>query len=247
MGKTRKNILLILLLAALAVSTVLLAYLYFFRGRDLSGEWTTELDFTEEAAVEAYAWLQEIEAVSVSREELELSMQELTVPVILTLEQGAGAEGTFRSSIPQETYEACRQRAYEAMAAAFRELLSERLQLAGYTGGTNQEAVEALAQEAFGMSTEDYLMTCGPTLLPTLEELQAEYEGSGDYRISEGILTRQYETEAGIVTRRERYIRQGDRLILTEKVDSEEGSGEKFAGSLSALYPVLYILEDDSE
>ncbi|MCM1027648.1 MAG: hypothetical protein NC432_14550 [Roseburia sp.] len=241
MGKTRKNILLILLLATFAVSTVLLAYLYFFRDRNLSGEWTTELDFTKEAAASAYVWLQEIEAVSVSLEELELSMQGLTVPVSLTLEQGAGAEGTFRCSVSQESYEACRRRAYEAMAAAFRELLSERLRLAGYTGGTDPEAVEALAREAFGMSTEDYLTTCGPALLPTLEELQAEYVGSGVCRISGGILTRQYETEAGSVMRREYYVRQGDRLILTGEVD--EGD----AGSFSATYPVLYILKDDSE
>lgn len=245
MGRTRKNVILILLFLTLSVSVAFLAYLHFFKDRNLSGEWTAELDFTEEAAVAAFAWLQEIEAVSVSLEDMEFSMRDLTVRVNLTLEQRAGSEGTFCCSVLPESYEACRQQAYQALAASFRALLSERLRMAGYTGGTDQEAVEALAAEAFGMSTVSYLMSCGPKLLPELEELQAGYDGSGTFRTSDGILIRQYDADDGTVAREERYIRQGESLILIEEVDSAGDSENPVP--FSVPYPALYLLEQISE
>ena len=65
--------------------------------------------------------------------------------------------------------------------------------MAGYTGGTDGESIEALVNETFGMSTVAYLTPCGPALLPSLEELQAQYDGSGTYTALEGVLTRQFE------------------------------------------------------
>ena len=229
MRKTVKNTVFILLILTLSVSTALLAYLYFFTSgggglsgdRNLSGEWTADLDMTEQAAVTALSWLQDIEAVSISLEDMGSYMQDLTIQVNLTLEQTGRSEGTFHCNIPTESYDACNQAAYEAFAVAFRELLTERLHMAGYTGDTDKEAVEALVTETFGMSTVSYLMSCGPALLPSLEELQARYEGSGTYETAEGILTRKFEAGGAVATRAERYIRKDSTLILYD----ETGSG----------------------
>ena len=228
MRKIVKNTVFILLLLTLSVSTALLAYLYFFssggRGgwgdKNLSGEWTAELNMTDQAAVTALSWLQDIEAVSVSLEDMEAYMQDLTIQVNLTLEQTGRSAGTFHCNILPENYDACNQAAYEAFAAAFRELLTERLHMAGYTGDIDKEAVEALVTETFGMSTMSYLMSCGPVLLPSLEELQAQYDGSGTYEAAEGILTRQFEAGGTVTTRAERYIRKDSTLILYEENDS---------------------------
>ena len=51
---------------------------------------------TQQAAVTALDWLQEIEGVSVSLEEMESSMQGLTIEVILTMEQTERMAGTFQ-------------------------------------------------------------------------------------------------------------------------------------------------------
>lgn len=241
MIKTIKNIVLTLLILTLGISTALLMYLYFFapggRGnsdeRNLSGEWTAELDMTEQAAVTALSWLRDIEAVSISLKDMESYMQDLTIQVNLTLEQTARSEGTFHCNVLPESYDACNQAAYEAFAAAFRELLAGRLRMAGYTGGTDKEAIEALVTETFGMSTVSYLMACGPALLPSLEDLQAQYDGSGVYKAAEGILTRQFDDAA---TKAERYIRKGSSLILSEDADSVS------SGFLSEHYPMIYTL-----
>lgn len=238
MRKTIKNVIFTLLLLTLGMSTAFLAYLHFFASddKDLTGEWTAKLDVTDQAAVIAYSWLQDIEAVSVSLEDIDSYMQGLTIQVNLTFEQTARSEGTFSCNISKEGYEVCSQAAYEAFALAFQDLLSERLHMAGYTGSTDEEAVEKLITETFGMDTVSYLMSYGPKLLPSLEELQAEYDGSGTYQTEEDILIRQYDGVAAI-TRAERFIRQDSDLILSEDAGSDSG------GLLSDYYPIIYILE----
>ncbi|MCM1538377.1 MAG: hypothetical protein NC254_08265 [bacterium] len=250
MKKALKNTILILLFLTLSTSTALLAYLHFFspeaeeyaRDQDLSGEWTTDLDMTQRAAVTALSWLQEVEGVSVSLEDMAFYMQDLTVRVSLTLEQSAraenAAEGTFRCYVLPESYDACRQSAYEAFAMAFRELVAERLLMAGYKGGTDEDDLEALVTETFGMSTVSYLMAYAPALLPSLEELQAQYDGSGSYEAAEGVLTRRSDTGGTDAERVESYIRKGGTLILSGETDSAG------AGLFSDQDAVIYTLQE---
>lgn len=239
MGKIIKNVILTLLILTLSISTAFLAYLHFFASddRELSGEWTANLDMTQPAAVTALSWLQEIEAVSISLEDMEAYMQDLNIQVDLTLEQTDRFKGTFHCNVLPESYEACNQAAYEALAMAFQELLAQRLQMAGYTTGTDQESMEALVTETFGMSTVSYLMSYGPTLLPSLEDLQEQYDGSGIYEATEDILTRQFDIGGVFTTKIEYYIRKDFNLILFDEIGSD--SADPFSGN----DPVMYTLK----
>ena len=236
MKKSFKNTALILLFLILSVSVAILVYLHFFASDNLTGRWTARLDMTEQAAATAFSWLQDIEAVPVSLEETESYMQDLTVQVSLTFEQTGLHQGTFQCTVLPESYESCRQAAYKAFAAAFRESVSERLRMAGYTGSTDEDAVEALMTESFGMSTVDYLMACAPALLPSLEELQARYDGTGAYETEKGVLTRRFDA-GGTASKSECYIRKDSSLILSEEAESA-------SVSLSPeRYPIIYTLE----
>ena len=177
---------------------------------------------TQQAAVTAYIWLQDIEGVSVSLEDVESNMQKLTVQIDLSMEASTGSEGAFRCSILRENYDESEQAAYETFAAVFRELLAERLRMAGYEGGTDKEDIEVLVVETFGMSTVSYLMTCGPALLPSLEDLQAQYDGSGTYEAAEGILTWRY--DSGTI-KTENYVLDNRSLVLSE--EDSDGQGQK--------------------
>lgn len=242
MRKTIKNAIVTLLLLTLIASTVLLTYLHFFASddKDLSGEWTANLDISQQAAVTALSWLQDIEGVSISLEDMESYMQGLTIQVNLTLEQTASLEGSFYCNVLPESYDACNQAAYEAFAMAFQELLAERLRMAGYTGSTDKEAMEALVTETFGMSTVSYLMSCGPALLPSLEELQAGYDGSGTYEAAEDILTRQFDAGGIGTAKAEYYIRKDSNLILYQE------SGLASSDLFSDYYPMIYTLKQPS-
>lgn len=239
MGKIIKNVILTLLILTLSISTAFLAYLHFFRSddRELSGEWTANLDMTQQAAVTALSWLQEIEAVSISLEDMEAYMQDLNIQVDLTLEQTDRFKGTFHCNVLPESYDACNQAAYEAFAMAFQELLTQRLQMAGCMDSIDKEAMEALVTETFGMSTVSYLMSYGPALLPSLEDLQAQYDGSGTYEATEDILTRQFDIGGVFTTKIEYYIRKDFNLILFDEIGSD--SAEPF----SDYDPVMYTLK----
>ena len=217
--KTIKYVVFTLLIITLGISTALLSYLHFFASadEDLSGEWIANLDMTEQAAVEAYSWLQDIEAVSVTMEDMEFYMKDLTIQINLTLEQTTRSEGTFHCSVSQESYEACNQAAYEAFAFAFQELLAERLHMAGYIDDSDREDIEAIVTDTFGMSTVSYLMSYGPALLPSLEELQTEYDSSGTYEIAEGILTRQFDAGQPEDAKSEYYFSNDCNLVLSEE------------------------------
>lgn len=245
MKKFMKFAVFAILLPALMLSTALLAYLHFFASNDKNpaGEWTASLDMTEQAAVTALGWLQDVEAASVSMQDMEAHMQGLTIRVNLDFVQTAKEEGTFSCSVLPESYETCRQAAYEGFAAAFREVVAQRLRMAGYAGGMDEEAIEALVANTFGMSTVEYLMFCVPDLLPALEKLQAQYDGGGSYQAAEGTLTRQFVDGSGRLTdtRVERYIRKDATLVLTEE------SGTDFRGYFSDHYPVIYTLRQSAD
>lgn len=77
-------------------------------------------------------------------------------------------------------------------------------------------------------------MTCGPALLPSLEDLQAQYDGSGVYEAAEGILTWQYDNGA---TKTEHYVWEDSSLVLA----GEEGpDGQKKPA-------ILIFLKDEGE
>lgn len=239
MGKIIKNTIVTILLLTLSASTAFLTYLHFFASddKDLSGEWTANLDMTEYAAVSAFSWLQDIEAVSVSLEDVKNDMQGLTVQVNLTFAKTDSAAGTFQCYVSQESYDACKQAAYEAFAGEFQELLAQRLHMAGYTDSTDEEAIEALVTETFGMDTVSYLMSYAPALLPSLEDLQEKYDGSGTYEVSDDILTRYFEADGNVILKTEYYIRKDSSLILPKE------SGSPFDAALSAFDPMIYTLE----
>lgn len=240
MIKIIKNAVLTILLLTLSISTAFLTYLHFFASddKDISGEWTANLDMTEQAAVIALDWLQDIEGVSVSLTDIESYMQDLTIQVNLTLEQTDHLEGNFHCNILPESYDACNQAAYEAFAKAFEDLLAKRLRMAGYTGSMDEEDIETLVTETFGMSTVSYLMSYGPALLPSMEDLQAGYDGSGTYETAEeGILIRQFDTGGDVTAKAEHYIRKESDLILYEE------TGSVSEGLFSDYCPVVYTLK----
>ena len=109
--------------------------------------------------------------------------------------------------------------------------------MAGYTGDMSEDAVEALVAETFGMSTTSYLMSCVPDLLPPLEDLQAQYDGSGTYEVSEGVLTRQFDSGQLVRTKTELYIRKDSTLILTEETDPAT------IRNFTDHYPIVYTLQ----
>ena len=169
-------ILLLLVILALAAISCLLA-LRLTRRDDpsLTGRWQMKADLTETARSRADTWLRRAalgEQVSAAD-----YIPRLTVNVRLTLLN----DGRWTREIEEDDYANARAKAQEGLAKALTELLRLRIADAGRPPESAAEA-GARIENAIGMSADAYMRDYGPTLLPTLDELHAFYDGSGSYQ-----------------------------------------------------------------
>ena len=67
-------------------------------------------------------------------------------------------------------------------------------------------------------------MNFGPALLPSLEDLQAQYDGSGTYEAAEGILTWRYENGTA---KTDNYVWEDSSLVLSGEDDSDSQGQKK--------------------
>jgi len=201
-GKKRSSAPLIVILL-LVLATVIAGGIFFFLmqkpERKLPGVWRAEIDLTESVRAEAESWLAAAE--SGDRISIRETMGEIRVGVILTL----NADGSWSQSVDTASYEEASDAAYAALSEGLRELLLLRIEAAGREAGSAEEA-EALIAETIGMSTEEYLRTYGPALLPPEEEFRSAYEGGGTYTAEGNVLQRD-ETEE--------YLVSEDMLVIT--------------------------------
>ena len=98
----------------------------------------------------------------------------------------------------EESYNAAKQQAYTALENAFEDLLLIRAQTAGKDMATREEAAQSI-EDTIGMTCLEYLANYGPELLPPLEEIQGQYNGSGSWKAENGVLLRDGRGEAFLI------------------------------------------------
>ena len=182
--KRRGHTLIVMLLLAIilllaAISCALSLRLYKRSDPNLSGRWQMELDVTDQACMRANAWLHE--AGHGSEVDVGNYMPELHILVELALRE----DGSWSRQLDEASLSAARQKAEAALHDALRELVRLRIADAGRPLETDT-ALDARLADAAGMPVERYLSEYGPALLPSAEELQARYNGSGGFQI-EGV------------------------------------------------------------
>ena len=178
-GRGYRLVVLLLLavcLALAAISCALALRLYARTDPKLVGSWRMRVDLTESARMRANTWLREAELGD--RVDAGDALPRLEASVLLTLDQN----GVWTRRVEETSYEAALAQAENALAVTLRELLILRIADAGREAG-NAERAEARIQNALGMSTERWLSSWGPALLPSLTELRARWDGSGGFEI----------------------------------------------------------------
>ena len=180
-GRARGHRLGVLLLLAVclvlaAISCLLALRLYARTDPLLAGNWRMRVDLTEGVRMRANAWLREAELGD--RVDVGDALPRLEATVLLTL----GEDGIWTRRVEETSVGAARAQAEKALAVSLRELLMLRTAEAGREAG-NAERAEERIERALGLSTERWLSDFGPSLLPALTELRAQYDGSGAYAI----------------------------------------------------------------
>ena len=208
-GRGHKVIVILLLLVILllaAISCGLALRLYRRSDPLLVGNWRMQADYTDLARERANAWLRE------ARLGEQTDTGAYLKPVKLPVELHLREDGTWSRTFDPDKRAEAEKAAREALETALTELVRLRIQDAGRPEVTEQEAEDRIA-EAIGMSAGDYLELYGPALLPTAEELEAAYTGSGVYQIEGPYLHLEGHASA-------RYL--ADEVLLV--LESEEGT-----------------------
>jgi len=193
-GRGHKLIVLLLLLVILLLAAISCGLaLRLWRRSDpvVVGNWRMQLDLTDLARERANAWLRA--AALGDQTDAGAYLAAIHVPVELKLTE----DGRWSRSLDAAGLRAAEREAQKALAEALRALVCLRIRDAGRPEESAAGA-EARIESAIGMSAEDYLAAHGPALLPTAEELEAEYGGSGGFTIEgpylqlEGLGSRRY-------------------------------------------------------
>lgn len=172
------RILCILLLIALGIMTGFLAER--FRPRiepmdALVGEWVNQIDITETVAANAEIWLEDIEGVTVTTQEVKYLMGSLTVESTEAYSIDESGNAVCVRRISEESYTSCAEQAYAGMATAFEYYIKKRFEMAGMELTEEDLSVADLFSELFGMSMEEYLDLYAPDIMPTYMELNSCY------------------------------------------------------------------------
>ena len=201
--RRRSGAFLILFLFVLILVLVAGGILFWWKSRPerkLPGGWHRTIDLAAEAGAAAKEWLMDAEGGRAI--DMKTYMGSVTVGVDLTL----AADGSWTCTVDENSYRMAEQQAYTALEQALEDLLLARAQEAGQEMTGREEAAQSI-EDTIGMSCREYLRTYGPVLLPALEELRAEYEGSGDWKAESGVLLRNGSGEAFLINT--------DLLVLT--------------------------------
>lgn len=180
--KRRSPVGYILAIVILATLMSLLIYEHYHPLTKLpSGTWTREYDLNPTADQVISDWLRSAEAGL--NEIPESTVSPVSVSITLRIDP----EGTYEQSIDTASYASAKDHAYENLKSALKTVINARFSALGMTddSGLSDDEIEALINEATGISMDEYLHKAVPEIIPSIEELSSELERSGICRIEE--------------------------------------------------------------
>lgn len=151
----------------------------------LSGEWTRSVDVSDRIVANAENWLEDVEGVTVTVEDLKETFGSLTIEVVERYVSDDAGYMVCQREVSKESYDACSLKAYEGMKKAFEGIIYTRLLAAGISTDEIEMDIQELYEEVIGMSMEEYLYQYGPVLVPSYEELSKEFTGAERKQVEE--------------------------------------------------------------
>lgn len=166
-----KGRLLLTLFLLLAVGLGLFAYYKYQESKKPIPQDFT-VDLTQEVTAKAYVWLAQIEDFPYTYEELQQKFGAVYLEITQT---PMGDKPAFENWVAKGSYEKTQEQVAQSLLTLYKEILTMRLQQAGFQGELTDETLDTMMQEAYGIDVETYLKQYGPELLPTFEACKARY------------------------------------------------------------------------
>ena len=179
--------------STLVIVAILLVATYMVRKSlslgQIEGSWTREVDVTDQVACETAIWLSDVGGMDTSQEWIHEKLGSLTYTSVLTFEKTGLGKGEFSEVVDKESYEACKDDTYRAVARCLEDIIARRLDMAGYGEELSEEDAKKVVSEVLGVSTEQYLKEKGVDMLPAIEVEEGINNRSGAYSLSGSSIT----------------------------------------------------------
>lgn len=167
--KTVYITILVIIIAVLIGIIGVLAALQYKKSKEPSWEYVS---MTEEASARAFVWLNKIDYMELSYEDVVSIMGQFNLEIIKTPTK---EKGVYTYALADNAYEYCQNQAQVGFERAYKQVIKNRIEKTGYEGEISDETVERLMLETFGMTVSDYLKQCDVKLLPAEDEINEKY------------------------------------------------------------------------
>lgn len=132
------------------------------------------VSMTDEASARAYVWLNEIDDMPLSFDDVKECMGDFNLEIVLTPTE---ERGTYVQSLADGSYEYVENQAKTGFEKAYRLVVISRLKDSGVEGECTDETVDELMSKTFGVTVAEYLDSCEVELIPSKEKLESMYSG----------------------------------------------------------------------
>jgi len=129
------------------------------------------IPMTEEASARAFVWLKRIDDIDLSYEEVKECMGSFNLEVI---RKPTEVKGEYTYELVDGAYGYCESQAKIGLEKAYYLAIKKRITNSGYEGEVNNELVDRIMDETFGMSVSEYLNKHDIKLLPEINEIDIE-------------------------------------------------------------------------
>lgn len=220
-GKRKRRSILPVVLT-ICIMTVLigvaLAAFFFNRMNKVSGEWTRDIDITDEVISKSALWMSEIEGVHIDMDWVkgvaDKQGYKAVINLDLTMAETVRGQGTYDLVVDTNSYDECKSDTYALLAECLNRVVADRLTLVGYADNVSADEAVAITEEVLGQSLESYLQSKNMDMVPGYEVLSDKYSSNGSYVFNTETIT--WTNDKAGETYTESYIVDSDMLIFPE-------------------------------
>lgn len=204
---------LVCIICIIFAALICLAAALIMKEKDISGSWKREINLTDEAVNNIAMWMADIEGEEITFDWVKSQTEDIVVPVVLEVQKSDQKTGEFKQYVDQADYEVCEKQVETLLASCMEDVLSRKLEQAGYGDNLDPTKAGEIAEEVLGSSVEDYLKDMGIDMLPSYESFAENLNISGVYTLDKGTML--WESAKGTFSKT--YVKQKDFLIFPDE------------------------------
>lgn len=190
--KRRRRALMLRFFAVLAVliatAGLIIGIILLIKGHSFSGTFTRKADVSDKICGDIALFLSDIDNPDIDSEWVKNRVEPYIVTEVIALSPEGSAKDSYSRFIDPDSYALLNDKVNSDLDKLLNEIIKDKLIEKGYKEDMSDEETASLVNTVLGMSTSDYLVSNGISLLPPLDELSLSIIGSkevqnGTYKI----------------------------------------------------------------